>query len=156
MGIYVNRIAGDHEVEARLSEAVVRRILDDDNDGEADATPLVRLIADAESKFEASCRGKYDLTDLRLARPGEAVRLVLDGVEAFGCKRFPRAFGRDWLPLWTEWNKELDGIRTGKTRLDVEGSPEPHSNVGGVSEGSDPDYPTEIEAPTFLVTWGRF
>lgn len=132
VGHYINRKA----VERRLSAAVVRRVYDDENVGVVSAedtedNPLVQLIRDAEAKFEGYCRGIYDLTALRAAKPNEATRLCLDCAEALAAKRFPRAVNRDWVALEQSVNTELAGLRNGKTRLDVTGTPEPAANTGG-------------------------
>lgn len=118
-------------LENRLSAAVVRRVMDDNNDGTADANPLAQLIADAESRFEAHCSGIYPLDTLRSVKPHEAVRLVLDVAEALAARRFPRAFGRDWFPLWQATESELNKLRQRKTRLDIDSAPEPAENEGG-------------------------
>ena len=131
-GHYINQ----KMVENRLSSAVVRRIYDDDNVGFVGSTahndgPIVQLIKDSESMFEGYCKANYSLSSLRTAKPPESVRLCLDCAEALAAKRFPRAFGREWLPLLTAVRQELVDLRTGKTRLDVDAAPEPAANAGG-------------------------
>lgn len=116
---------------ARLSAVVVRRLYDDDNDGTADTDPLAQLVQDAEARFEAFARGIYSLTALRDSPPNEAIRLCLDLAEAMAYRRFPKAATREWIPFWEAVEKELTGLRTGKTRLDVESTPEPAANQGG-------------------------
>jgi phage gp36-like protein len=118
-------------LEDRLSAAVVKRIYDDNNDGTSDTSPLARVVADAESRFESFCRGIYSLTALRASPPSEAVRLCLDVAEALACRRFPRAVNREWQELWGASTAELKSLRRGETRLDVEGTPEPGANQGG-------------------------
>lgn len=118
-------------LEKRLSAQVVRRIYDDNNDGEADDSPLLQVCEDAEAHFESFCSGIYDLATLRASPPSEAVRLCLDCAEAMAYRRFPRAAARDWLPMWQVVEKELEGLRTRKTRLNTTTAPEPASNEGG-------------------------
>jgi hypothetical protein len=114
-----------------LSAQVVRRIYDDNNDGEADDSPLLQVCEDAEAKFESFCRGIYDLDALRANPPSEAVRLCLDCAQVMAYDRFPRAASRDTGEMWRRVEKELGDLRSRKTRLNVIGSPEPASNEGG-------------------------
>lgn len=151
-------------VEVKLTESVVRRIYDDYNAGLVDksaAGPLALAIKDAESKFEGFCRGKYDLNVLRstvaaTGEPHEAIRIVLEIVEAIAAKRFPRAMGRNWVDLEASVNKELNDLHAGKTRLDIMGPPEPAADVGGyVSNGDQRDLGPPRDS-TFNGNWGSF
>lgn len=123
--------AAVERLERRLSAQVVKRIYDDDNDGEADTNPLAQVCEDAEARFESFCSGIYDLATLRATPPSEAVRLCLDCAESMAYRRFPRAAARDWQQLWQVVEKELGDLRTRKTRLNTATAPEPASNEGG-------------------------
>jgi hypothetical protein len=116
----------------RISESVARKIYDDDNDGDPDIGPIELVIADAERWFESVAIGVYpDLAVLRAQGGPTAATFVLDCFEAMACKRFPRAFGREWLPL-IEWaDKQLMRLRKGEVRLPIQGSPNPPANTGG-------------------------
>jgi phage gp36-like protein len=118
-------------LEKRLSAQVVRRIYDDNNDGDADASPLLQVCEDAEARFESFCAGIYDLAALRTAPSTEAIRLCLDCAEAMAYRRFPRAAARDWLPLWQAVETELKDLRSRKSELNTQGTPEPAANDGG-------------------------
>lgn len=149
-------------LENRLSSAVVRRIYDDNNLGGVgqDDGPIVQLIKDAEAKFEGYCRGIYPLDALRTAKPNEAVRMCLDAACAMAAQRFPRAAASlgPWVDLLKAVDAEMTGLRTGKTRLDVVGSPEPASNEGGYVSSGDVTDPTNIPDLTFNGpgSWGSF
>jgi hypothetical protein len=134
MATFVGHYVSLAAVERRLSREVVRRIYDDLNTGEVsddELEPVAQLMMDAEAMFEGYCRGIYDLTALRSVHPPEAVRLALDCCFFLAADRFPHAVGRDPGPIWDRLRRELTDLRTGVTRLDVVGSPEPAANVGG-------------------------
>jgi len=156
MAVYQGHYITQAALEARLSAAVVRRIYDDNNLGDAEETPISQLIKDAEAKFEGYCRGIYPLDALRTAKPNEAVRLCLDVVEAMAAKRFPRAYTRDWQPLMDFVERELSGLRSRKTQLDVVGLPEPAANDGGYVSSGDVNDPSNISEPVFLNGWASF
>ena len=146
MAYYVS----DADVSARLSAAVVRRILDDNNDGTADAAAIASLIASSESRFEGAVRDIYSLTALRAAVPGEAKRIVLDLCEAYAARRFPKAMTREWKPIWDACMKDLEDLRSGKFALDVVGSPEPAENKGGEILPASVEDGAEDLDPVFL------
>jgi hypothetical protein len=161
MAAYVGHYISLKAIERRLSAAVVRRVYDDQNIGVVEDTddednPMVQLIRDAEAKFEGYCRGNYDLTSLRNVHPPEAVRICLDCAEALAAKRFPRAVNRDWVALEQSVNDELKKLRTGQTRFDVIGPPEPAANQGGYTSSGDPDAPQPVREMTFNGNWGNF
>lgn len=134
----------------RVSAAKLARVMDDDNNGTPDTSPVTQLIQDAEAHFESYARAIYPLSTLRITTPPhEAVRLCLDIAEALLCRRFPKAASREWLPLWQATERELLMLREGKTRLDVDGNPEPGANQGGVYsvqgyDDDDDDQPTSF------------
>lgn len=146
-------------LEDRMSATVIRRVYDDMNVGGSSDSCVKQIITDGEAMFEGYCRGIYDLTALRAAKPNEAVRLALDCVEVLTIKRFPRAANRDWQPMLEALRKELASLRKGETRLDIIGPPEPAANQGGyVSSGDTTDLNslTTIPDPVFLNGWGVF
>lgn len=164
MSTFAGRYVNVALVRVKLTDAVVKRIYDDQNVGDADDSPtgpLALVIKDAESKFEGFCRGKYDLNVLRstvaaTGEPHEAVRIVLEIVEALAAKRFPRAMGRNWMELEASVNKELENLRAGKTRLDVMGPPEPAADVGGYTSNGDQRDLGDPRDMTFNGNWGAF
>ncbi len=158
MADYAVLVVGEAAIERRLSAAVVRRVYDDENTGavtSATTDPLGQLIVDAEALFEGYCRGIYDLTALRAAKPPEAIRLCLDIVDFLAAKRFPRAVNRDWTVLEASVRDELKDLRKGLTRLDVMGTPEPAANQGGYISSGDVNSP-DVRTPTFNGSWGSF
>lgn len=107
------------EFEARVGVNNVRAILDDDNDGSADANSIVRLLDDASSKVLGyALAAGYDRTALLANPPNELKRLVLDAAEALAAKRHPEIVRRDWRPLDEANIAELMNLRKGATRLD--------------------------------------
>jgi hypothetical protein len=163
MAAYVGHYIDRAKVERRLSVAVVRRIYDDLNLGvafsEADAeggpdSPLAQLIVDSESEFEGYCRGIYDLTALRAAKPPGAVRLCLDLAEAFAALRFPRAMNRDAMLLEQRVTAKLKALRRAEVRLDVPDL-EP-ANIGGeILNGTSAEVLDPFE-PTYLNGFGSY
>jgi phage gp36-like protein len=143
-------------LENRLSAAVVRRVLDDNNDGTADTDPVTQLLEDAEARFESFARQNYTLETLRSAAPTEAKRLCLDVAVALACERFPKAVGgRQWLPLWQKSETELKDLAAGRSRLNVTGAPEPQANQGGDYYASGETLSTIDDVPD-TYTHGGF
>ena len=140
------------DIEARVSAAVVRQILDDDASGAADAANVNRVIADAESYVEGFLRGIYDIAALRVqgtGAPNEVKRLCLDVAVSYLYERWPEYIRGNWQELRERARMELKDLRNGVTRLDVVGAPEPARNQGGVVRSGDPDSPTPV-AKVFL------
>jgi hypothetical protein len=127
MGVYIN----ETDVKNWLSEAEVRRITDDNNDGEPDAGPLGELINAAEAMLEGAARDVYNLAALRASNSFEVRRLIHDCLVAQAAMRFPRAMGRAWEPLMQHARAQLKDLREGRMSLDVEGAPEPAATKGG-------------------------
>ena len=141
------------DLEARISAATVRRIFDDDNDGSADASPVSRVLADASAKVAGYLRTMYSLDAVAANTPEEVKRLALDVAVAYLAMRNPEYFRADGGRLLDIAVKELQAIRRGESRLDVEGSPEPAQNAGGLVEQGDPAlFQPDDFRPTF--GWG--
>jgi phage gp36-like protein len=135
------------ELEDRITETVVRQILDDNVDGTPDANPLARVIEDAESYVEGFLRGNYSLTVLRnlgTAAPNEVKRLCLDVAVSHLYDRHPEYIRADGRRLLERARRDLIDLRKGVTRLDVVGSPEPAANQGGVMLSGDPEEPEPV------------
>lgn len=143
------------DLEDRLSRDVVRQILDDNNDGAADANAVDRLLKDASSKVASYLRGTYDLDAVKTNTPNEVVRLALDVAEALAARRHPEHVkGKDWEKLMRAVESDLTKLRNGVTRLDVIGTPEPAKNVGVQFASGDPNKP-ELP-PRFSDDFGDF
>lgn len=143
MGTYITQT----DLEARLSEATVRDILDDDADGYVDDDPLERVIADAESYVEGFLRVAYDLETIRALGtdvPNEVKRLCLDIATAYLWERHPEYVRADGDKLLMRARLELVDLRRGLTRLDIEGAPEPPANRGGETRSGDAEYPDPV------------
>jgi phage gp36-like protein len=120
------------DLQNRISEETVLQILDDDHDGSADEAAISRLQSDSTAYVDGFLRPCYDLDAVHAAPPSEVVRLALDVAEWMCAKRWPRYLGGDWEKKRDHTRGELLDLRTGKTRLDVVGTPEPAANEGGV------------------------
>ncbi len=132
------------QLEARLSTQTVREITDDDSDGEADPDPVAQLLADASSKVAGYLRGNYDLAAVAANPPHEVVRLTLDVAVAYAAQRHSEYVQKDWQKLMAAAESDLKSLRSGATRLDVIGAPEPPTNVGGI----------QVEVTTQIFTDG--
>jgi phage gp36-like protein len=142
------------DLESRLSADVVRRLLDDDRDGSADATPVARVIADASAKVAGYLRGVYSLAAIETTTPEEVKRLTLDVACAYLAQRHPEVLRLDWAEAMKLVDRELKDLRNGVSRLDVEDAPEPAANQGGSTSSGNPACPEP--APRFSDNWGDF
>src|SRR5690348_14231244 len=84
----------EEDLEARLSKAVVRRILDDNNDGETDYDPLQQIRKDSCSKVSSYIIGVYEYP-LTQPYPHEVTRLALDVAVAYAAQRHPEVVKKD-------------------------------------------------------------
>jgi phage gp36-like protein len=143
------------DVEARLSAATVRRLLDDDNDGVADTAAVNRLIDDAESKFCGSIGPVHTVAAVIAAQPREAKRICLDLVTAFAAQRHPTYVRADWTELMKAAERDLERLRKGASNLGVDGAPEPAANMGGEVLSGDPNDETPARH-VFLYGMGDY
>lgn len=121
----------DADLQARVGIDAMLAAFDRDNDGEPDLPAIERLQKDCDSHVEGYLRGIYDLEAVRANPPEQVRRLSLDYAEARVWRSSPKHARGDWAEYIKVVDGELTGIRTGKARLDVVGSPEPAANVGG-------------------------
>lgn len=128
MSAYISKA----QLEARFGAAQVKAILDDDNDGVADADPLARVIADASSKVDSYLRHLYGRHMPFAVVPDEVVRLTLDVACGMLAERHPEYCRRDFTKALDRAEKDLMLLRTGKTSLGVVGVPEPAANSGAL------------------------
>src|SRR5512145_15337 len=125
------------QLRNRVSQTLLDRLYDDDRDGLADVDPVEQMIADASGKVASYLQGITDLNAVQAAALAgtahEVVRLTLDVAEYMAIKRHPEAApAHDWVELMKAANTDLKMLRESFTKLDVEGPPNPPSNVGGV------------------------
>src|SRR5262249_42397632 len=116
-----------------------RQILDDNNDGDADADPIARLQADSQSYVDGFLRPIYPLPLVIV--PGEVKRICLDVAHGYAAIRHPEYVRFDGYKLLDRARVELTDLRMGKTRLDIQGAPEPAKNEGGQARSGDPRSP---------------
>lgn len=138
------------DLQARLGAEVVLQCFDDDNDGAPDTAAIALLQADSDSKIEGYLRGIYSLDAVRADPPNQVKRLSLDFAVAYAAQRNPAYIRRDWAPLMAAAEREARDLREGRIRLDVEGSPEPAANQGGIVEDAAGDTPE----PVWNGAWG--
>jgi len=130
------------DLESRIGADTVRAIFDEDRDGDADDDKVTRLLKDASAKVAGYLRGIYPLATIAANPPEEVLRLTLDVAEAYAAKRHSEYVQRDWEKLMLAAERDLKSLRRGETRLDVDGSPEPAANQGGLT----------VEVPAQLFT----
>lgn len=135
----------EEDLEARVGAPTIRRLLDDNNDGETDFDPLQQIRKDASSKMSGVLRGLYTLP-LATPIPHEVVRMTLDIAVWMLAQRHPEVVRKDWEKLKKASDEELDGLRKGKFRLDIDQNPESPINKGPVlvAQNSDDDPPTKF------------
>lgn len=118
------------DLEAALGASVVRRLLDDDNDGTPDAERMTRVIQSASSKLAGFLRPVYteagsDLDAIADGDIGEVKRITIDFARAILFETHPE-FGRgDWAELLKAAERDAMNLRKQVTVLDVVGAPEP-------------------------------
>lgn len=136
-------IISQTELENRMSVAVVRAILDDNNDGAADANPVAQLIDDAESKVMSYYQPTYGAT-LPASIPKELKRMTLDVAYAMAAQRHPEIVrGVDWEKRMLAAERDLNRMRKRETTLGIDTAPEPSALDGAsiVSQTADEDEP---------------
>lgn len=124
MGTYVSQ----DEVEDFLSRSVVRDVLDDNNDGFADALPIARLIADGEALFNGKITGVYAMP---LTAPYDplCVTVSLMFIRALAAQRHPEVMRQDGSALMADAMSWADMIRSGKLQMQ-----HPLSNSAGIPD----------------------
>lgn len=128
------------DLEDRLSEAIVRALLDDDNNGAPAPSVIARLQDDSDSHVNSYLRPIYRLPLSSV--PNEVKRLSLDVACAMAAMRRPEVVRRDGKALMEMALADLKSLRRGDTRLDVEVLPP--ANTGGTVRSGDPVNPTPV------------
>lgn len=136
------------DLEDRVSRTVLVQILDDDNNGTVDTAKFERLREDACAYVDGFLRRIYPLPLPGPEVPSEVKRLALDRAEAVLAVRHPEYRRIDGEKLKEQNRRELMDLAEGKTRLDVQGLPEPAANQGGTVRSNDPANVTP-KAPVF-------
>lgn len=131
------------DLQNRISAEAVRQILDDNNDGTADGGPVALLQTDSDSFVDGYLIGVYPLDLVRAAPPNTVKRLSLDMAVVYARQRFPEYVRGTWKDLFEVTTKQLEAIRDGKVRLDVE--PAVHEAVGGDVWAGGDDLTVENE-----------
>lgn len=111
------RIITVAEVSQELSQAVVDRIYDDDNDGNADDDPLSRLIKKAESKVLASLATRHLLSALpaTAATAPELLKTIcLDFARGYAYVRHPEVAREDGAETLTRARADAKMVANGQ------------------------------------------
>lgn len=140
------------QLEARVSARVVRQVLDDNNDGEADTDPIQGILRDASSYVLEAYYGTFDEVPEEV--PAALERLAKDAAQAYLAIRHPEYVRYDGFKMFERIDRELDRLVEGKRRTG-EAPPDPASNHGGDVLSGDPDEP-EPPPPFFLRGTGIF
>lgn len=124
------------QLEARVSAKRLKRICDDNSDGDADDDPVALVRRDASSKvmsyvkplgiapqIEALFATNGELVDANSGPDEELVRLALNVAVAMLCQRHPEVMRLDWQKLMDDADKELDKLRKGVTSLALSTAP---------------------------------
>lgn len=142
------------QLEARLSAKRVKRIYDDNSDGNADTDPINQLRADAASKVRSFLEPMGIMDDLEAlfnqatgellsgkVLPDEVVRLSLDVACALAAQRHPEVVRMDWRTMMQQCDSDLCKLRDGKTSLGggtQGGVATPETEVHGATVTQDP------------------
>lgn len=157
------------QLEGRISVKRLKRVLDDDDDGEADTNAVLGLRRDASSKVASyleplgvmATYATYvnsstgELLDAN-AMPfhAEVVRLGLDVAVALAAQRFPEVYRMDWRALMEQAELELQNLREGVTSLGGGGAPEVVNQGATVLSGNTTTQ--EAETQRFFDDMGDY
>lgn len=149
------------DLENAVGADIVLRLLDDNNDGVADATALAFVIDSAESEAEGYIGRVYSVATMRASPPATVRRIVVDLAIQFAYLRRP-SFLNDrgetpWESRYKRAVKLLDDIGKGDFRLDIDSEPQAAGNVGcEVLQGPSDDYPDGVGEGTWGEGFGDF
>lgn len=149
------------DAERVLSVPLVLRLLDDDNDGTADAAVVADMLDDVDAEINGYIGRNYDLTVLAADVPPTIRRIATDLFCQAAYLRRPEFLSERGETPWETRYKaavgKLKELRDGKWRLDIDGDPAVPANVdGGVYNGVSDTYPTGIGSGTFRYGFGDF
>ncbi len=129
-----------NDLEDELSPEVVRQLADDDNDGSANDSVILRLQRRSCARVLGDLTGVYPTLptlvegwqDEPASVPTRLRDLALDYAVAVLARRHPEYVRRDWRALMDHYDAQIAAIRkTGLAGLGVVGTPEPAANQGG-------------------------
>lgn len=150
-------IITEAQFENRLGREVVARIYDDNNDGVADANPVIQLLEDASSKVRGAIGPVFDSLQLTAANSSDASelrRITLDVAVAMAAQRHSGYVRYNWRDLMEQADKDLKMLRTGMSNLGgTLQPPEAASNQGGYSSA---DELSVDESPRKFDFFGSF
>lgn len=132
------------ELERFVGGDSVRRILDDDRDGTADANAVTDIITDASAHVLSAYYQTYDEVPDADAIPARLKTLGKHAGKAYLAIRHPEYVRFDGYKILEYVDKQLDALVAGNRRLG-ETPADPAANQGGESYSGDPDLPTCFE-----------
>lgn len=145
------------QLERAMSAEVVRRCLDDLNEGEAAADVVEQLQEDCAAIILARLGPVFPALPSLVATwtadptlvPLRLRMIALDFAHAIMAKRFPTTVRRDFEKLWNHADRQVDRVRKeGIDSLGIGGTPEPATNTGGTSWAGGDDK--TVEATMFF------
>ena len=148
------------DLDRAIGEALVLRLLDDDNDGTVDAGTLADLVADADGEINGYICRLYTYATIAASPPAPLRRLAVDVAIQLAYLRRPEFLNdkgeTPWEGRYRRAVAKLAEIRDGKFRLDVDGEPERPANVGAdLFTGTD-QYPDGIGTGVWSSGFGDF
>lgn len=149
------------DLENAVGADIVLRLLDDDNDGTADATVLAALQADADAEVNGYLTRLYTVSAVQASPPATVRRIAVDVAIQLAYLRRPSFLNeRGETPWEARYKRAVEKLRelaAGKFRLDIDDAPERPANVksAGAYTGTH-DNETAIGQGVFKDGFGAF
>lgn len=132
------------ELERFVGSDTVRRILDDDRNGTADANAVTDIITDASAHVLSAYYQTYDDVPDADDVPPRLKTLAKHAGKGYLAIRHPEYVRFDGYKILEYVDKQLDALVAGNRRIG-ETPPDPAANQGGEVYSGDPDLPTCYE-----------
>lgn len=126
------------ELESFVGTDTVRRILDDNRDGTADANPVASIISDASAHVLSAYYQTYD--EVPATVPPRLKTLAKHAGKGYLAIRHPEYVRFDGYKILEYVDKQLNELVAGNRRIG-ETPPDPAANQGGEVYSGNPDYP---------------
>jgi phage gp36-like protein len=141
------------QLNDRVGEIIVDRILRAPGSGKADPEAIERVCRDASSWVRGNIGPVYDLSKLPEDSAEEIVRISLDVAHAYLAQRHPEIIRVDGFKMLEQAAKDIKKIRFGEANLGTREEPAPANEGTHVSSG-DPTCPEP--KPRFSDNWGAY
>lgn len=113
-------------LEARIGTDTLRRLLDYNNDGDADKPSIDQYCEDATSKVRGALGPWYETATTTASNATTATelrRIALDIALAMLARDFPGAVKGDWVPMMEFADRDLKRIQNGRANLGADSPP---------------------------------